>query len=568
MPSTSFSSSSIIQGPKHPDLRPITIGQLAHIQAARYGSKDAIIVPWTKTRLSYLDLSHRSEIVSRGLLAMGVHKGTHVAVFSGDDERFIELVFAVGRIGAVLVVLNKAYTVGECERALVHSGWMLFVGGGVVNRRSTAPLLRRLRGRLGCGLERIVLIRWDPGMVRLCGTWEDMLEEGALVTMGTLLEAEGQVRSEDTVILQFTSGTTGAPKAAMLSHFNIINNGRFIGARLELTPDDVVCCPPPLFHCFGLVGGMLAAVTHGSAVVFPHADFDAAATVDALVAERCTLLHGVPAMLTAVLHYVWQTKAPIRGIRTGIVAGSKVPPTLLVELKKELGYRDIAITYGMTETSPASFMTKASDTREQKLKTVGTLLPHVSAKIVDQHHHVLPRGDRGELCVSGYLLQQGYYRNPEKTREVMIHDKDGVLWMHTGDEAVIDEQGYCHITGRIKDIIIRGGENIYPCEIEELLLSHPAVEQASVVGVPDDRYGEAVAAFLQARVGDSKPSLDEVKDWVGRDLSRHKIPSYIFWVGPGETIECFSATGSGKIRKDMLREMGSKILKPERKIKL
>ncbi|PWY91868.1 acetyl-CoA synthetase-like protein [Aspergillus sclerotioniger CBS 115572] len=559
---------SIIQGPKEPELWSLTLGQLVHIQADRYSSKDAIIVPWTKARLSYLDLSRRSEMVAQGLLAMGVHKGSHVAIFSSDDERFIELFFAVGRIGAILVILNKTYTVAECERALQHSDSSLLFVGNVVNRQSTAPLLRHLQGHPRHILERIIMTRWDPQVAEPFSTWDSLLQKGSSVTMGYLLEAESQVHCEDTVALLFTSGTTGAPKAAMLSHFNIINNGRSMGDRLELTPDDVVCCPPPLFHCFGLVAGMLAAVTHGSAIVFPHADFDAAATVDALVAERCTLLHGVPAMLTAVLHHVRQTKAPIRGLRTGIIGGSKVPPTLLVELKKEMGYRDIVIAYGMTETSAASFMTKVSDTTNQKLDTVGTIMPHVSAKIVDQHHHVLPHGKRGELCVSGYLLQQGYYRNPSKTREVMIRDAVGVLWMHTGDEAAIDEQGYCHITGRVKDIIIRGGENVYPCEIEELLLSHPAVEQASVIGIPDDHYGEAVAAFLQLRVGHVKPSSEEVRDWVRQDLSRHKSPSYIFWVGPGETIERFPVTGSGKIRKDILREIGIQIPRQERMINL
>ncbi|GIK05041.1 acyl-CoA synthetase member 2 mitochondrial [Aspergillus viridinutans] len=384
--------------------------------------------------------------------------------------------------------------------------------------------------------------------------------------MSTLRQAESTVHCREVVNFQFTSGTTGVPKAAMLSHFNLINNGRFIGERLNLTADDVVCCPPPLFHCFGLVAGMLAAFIHGSTTVLPHRDFDARAVIDAVVAERCTVLHGVPTMFAAILQDLHQTGIEIRTLRTGIMAGSKVPPSLLREVHEKLGYRDIAITYGMTETSPASFMTKSSDTELQKMESVGAALPHVRAKVVDGHNRVLPRGSRGELCVSGYLLQQGYYKNPEKTAEAMICDAQGILWMHTGDEALIDEQGYCQITGRLKDIIIRGGENIYPLEIEERLMLHPAIEQASVVGVKDEKYGESVCAFLQSRAGHDRPSLTEVKDWVRRGLGRHKAPEFICWVGPHDRISQYPATGSGKIRKDILREMGNEMVEHTRRV--
>ncbi|KAJ4252789.1 hypothetical protein NW762_010695 [Fusarium torreyae] len=255
-----------------------------------------------------------------------------------------------------------------------------------------------------------------------------------------------------------------------------------------------------------------------------------------------------------------QINAKIDTVRTGIAAGTKVPPALLEEVQRRLGYKHIAITYGMTETSPASFMTETTDTLEQKLETVGRVLPHVKAKVVDGDHRILPVGARGELCVSGYLLQRGYFKNPDKTAEVMIRDENGVLWMHTGDEAVIDEHGYCRITGRIKDIIIRGGENIYPLEIEERLLQHPSLANASVVGLKDERYGEAVAAFLHIRPGHEKPPHQEIRAWVQQDLGRHKAPQHVIWIGSGEPVEEYPVTGSGKIRKDILRDMGHELI--------
>ncbi|KAF7181263.1 hypothetical protein CNMCM7691_000481 [Aspergillus felis] len=560
-PSTAL---SIVQGSTEHALWELTLGQLADQQAEKFGSKDAIIVPWSSARLSFRHLSQRSQDLAKGLLAKGVTKGDRVGIFSSDDERFIELFFAVGRIGAILVVLNKTYTVQECDRALRYCEPNILFLGDIVNQAPSGPLVQHLRVRPVPSLKHVVLIRSDTSVQEPISTWDEILHAGRLVTKSTLNQAESTVRCREEVIFQFTSGTTGVPKAAMLSHFNVVNNARFIGERLNLTTDDVVCCSPPLFHCFGLVAGMLASLIHGSTTVFPHRDFDASAVIDALVKERCTVLHGVPTMFSAILQQLHQTGIEIKTLRTGIVAGSKVPPTLLREVQEKLGYRDIAITYGMTETSPASFMTKSSDTEQQKLESVGTALPHVRAKVADSHNRVLPRGARGELCVSGYLLQQGYYKNPEKTAEAMICDKQGILWMHTGDEALIDEQGYCQITGRLKDIIIRGGENIYPLEIEERLILHPAIEQASVVGVKDEKYGESVCAFLQSRPGHDRPSLAQVKDWVRGGLGRHKAPEFIWWVGPHDPISQYPATGSGKIRKDILREMGNAMVEHAR----
>ncbi|KAF4983686.1 hypothetical protein FDECE_17248 [Fusarium decemcellulare] len=554
---------SLVRGATTPELFRLTFSQLLEQQAAKYGTKDAVFMGWTGARLSFNELNHRTKIVARGLLAMGVKKGDRVAVFSGDDERFIDLFFAAGRIGAVLVILNKTYTASEVMRALKHTEPSVLFIADLVNRKPVTPILERLATE-EYRLKHVVLMRSEGIPEQTLSRWEDVVQGSSSVSASDLQRIEDSVDYDSVVNFQFTSGTTGSPKAVMLTQLpcasNIINNGFTIGSYLKLVPEDVLCCGPPLFHCFGLVAGLMATFTHGAAIGFAGRDFDPAQVVDMLVREKCTALHGVPTMFIAVLKQMDQVGANVNTIRTGIAAGTKIPPALLEEVQRRLGYKHIAITYGMTETSPASFMTETTDGLEQKLETVGKVLPHVAAKVVDANNRILPIGARGELCVSGYLLQQGYFKNPEKTAEVMIRDEDGVLWMHTGDEASIDEQGYCRITGRIKDIIIRGGENIYPPEIEERLIQHPSLTNASVVGVKDERYGEAVTAFLNVRPGHEKPSPQELRSWVQKELGRHKAPKHIIWVGPGEVVQDYPITGTGKIRKDLLRDMGNRII--------
>ncbi|KAJ4215042.1 hypothetical protein NW759_010071 [Fusarium solani] len=550
---------SLVRGSSTPELFQLTFGQLVDQQAARYGPKDAVLVGWTNARLSFQDLSLRTKELARGLLAMGVGKGDRIAILSGDDERVVELFFAAGRIGAVLVILNKTYTVNECMRALEHTDPSILFIADVVNRRSTLPILDQLQ-TLQRSLQRVVLVRWDEVPIRSEITWDHVLQGASSVSTERLEKIQASVDINAVVNFQFTSGTTGSPKATMLSHFNVINNGFMIGEYLQLTHEDVLCCAPPLFHCFGLVAGLMATFTHGAAIGFAGRDFDPVQVVDLLVRERCTALHGVPTMYIAILKHLDKIGVTIDTIRTGIAAGTKVPPALISEIQERLGYQFVGNTYGMTETSPASFMTSVTDTLDQQLYTVGRVMPHVTAKVVDQENRILPVGARGELCVSGYLLQQGYYNNPDKTAEVMIRDENGVLWMHTGDEATIDEHGYCRITGRIKDIIIRGGENIYPLEIEEHILSHPTISNVSVVGLKDERYGEAVAAFMQIRPGHDKPSHEAIRGWVHDELGRHKAPQHTFWLGPGEMITEYPVTGSGKVRKEVLRELGNRIL--------
>lgn len=354
----------------------------------------------------------------------------------------------------------------------------------------------------------------------------------------------------------------------MLFTSNIVNNARFIGDRLRLTPADTLCCPPPLFHCFGLVLGLLTVLTHGARAVYPAEVFDAHATLRALTAERCTALHGVPAMFDSLLALLppedSDKKSPRFCLRTGIVAGAPVPRALMERMVRRLGMAEFTSSYGLTEASPTCFNAFTDDDIDTRLATVGTLMPHAMAKIVDREGNVVPVGQRGELCIGGYQLQAGYWNNSEKTGEVMVRDERGVLWLHTGDEAVFDERGYCSITGRFKDIIIRGGENIYPLEIEERLLAHPAVATAVVVGLKDAHYGEVVGAFLSVDAGrerqQQRPDAEEVRDWVRRNLGKHKAPAHVFWLGHDGVPEAVPLTGSGKVRKFEMAQLGNRLL--------
>lgn len=372
------------------------------------------------------------------------------------------------------------------------------------------------------------------------------------------------VRPDDICNIQFTSGTTAMPKAASLTHINILNNGKFIGDRMGLTEEDVVVCPPPLFHCFGCVLGYSACVTHGSAIVFPSEAFDPKRALESVQAERATALYGVPTMYIACLELLKHEKVERKGferLRTGIAAGSSIPIELMKRLHRELNLTDLTICYGMTETSPVSVMTFPDDPIDKRTSTVGRVMPHTQAKIVDVHDRtkILPVGEKGELATAGYLLQKYYWNDPEKTAEVMIRDEEGVRWMFTGDEAEMDEEGYIKITGRIKDLIIRGGENIYPLDIENALFEHPAVAEVSVVGVPDERYGECVAAFIGPSEGRGI-SKDEVREWVRNKLARHLVPRYVFWIGDLEG-GALPKTASGKIQKFKLVEEGKRMLK-------
>lgn len=329
---------------------------------------------------------------------------------------------------------------------------------------------------------------------------------------------------------------------------------------MQLAPEDVICCPPPLFHCFGLVLGFLASYIHGSTIVFPSDFFDVRKVVDALVKEDATVLLGVPTMYVAELEVMEKTGQRPRRVRTGLASGSTVSQGLMNSLREKMGVQKMLIAYGMTETSPVTFITDLSDPESKATTTVGRVIPHVSAKVIDKNGKKLRRGERGELCTSGFALQKGYWRNEEKTKEAMREDEEGILWMHTGDEAMLDQDGYAHITGRIKDMIIRGGENIFPREIEERIMQHPAINEASAVAIKNERYGEVVGCFLKAVDASPRPSDEELKKWVGERLGRHKAPVYCFWIGDAGIGTDFPKTGSGKIKKHVLCDIGNSLV--------
>ncbi|KAJ4371131.1 SIN component scaffold protein Sid4 [Neocucurbitaria cava] len=446
------------------------------------------------------------------------------------------------------------------EYALKHTKCKILFTTPTISRFDNGPLLEKLHEEdLTSTLPELKTICVIRGEYSDFIKYDEFKQQAESIPNHILDIFDGIISPYDVANLQFTSGSTGNPKAAMLTHHNLINNSRFIGDRMDLTPADTLCCPPPLFHCFGLTLGLLATLTHGGKIVYPAESFDPVATMHAISDERCTALHGVPAMMESIIDCAkpqgWTSQ-----LRTGIVAGSPVPRWLMERMVSELGMTDFTSSYGLTEASPTVFNAHTTDSLHARLTSVGTVLPHARVKIVDREDRIVPIGVRGELCVAGYQVCRGYWENAEKTAELLVRDEQGELWLHTGDEAVLDVDGYCTITGRFKDIIIRGGENIYPLEIEERLVQHPSITRAIVVGVSHPRYVEVPAAFLLREEGAEKPGLEAVKSWVRKVLGRHKAPVHVFWLGEDCDAEV-PLTGSGKIRKFVLRDVAEEILK-------
>jgi len=445
---------SILHGPTDTPLVDLTLGEVLDLQCLHHGTQEALVIPWTGARWTYNELDHQSRLLAKALLGMGIGVGDRVGIMAGNCEQYAAVFFAATRIGAILVILNNTYTPTEAQYALDFSDCKVLFTTKRIGRLDNGPLISRLLAQTGRALK-IVVLRGESNNHT---TYQDVLANGARISAARLHAAERKVLPHLVCNLQFTSGTTGLPKAAMLTHHNIINNARFIGDRMRLTPSDTLCCPPPLFHCFGLVLGLMAVLTHGAKIVYPAEIFDALATLGAIIAEQCTALHGVPAMFDTLLSLpeAKSLSAADLHLRTGIIAGAPVPRHLMELLISKLGMTEFTSSYGLTEASPTCFNAFTDDPVSVRLSTVGTLMPHAHAKIVDRDGCVVPLGQKGELCIGGYQLQAGYWNNSEKTAEVMVRDASGVLWLHTGDEAVFDERGYCSITGRFKDIIIRG----------------------------------------------------------------------------------------------------------------
>ncbi|CAN9421577.1 unnamed protein product [Alternaria sp. RS040] len=529
-------------GPTEPPLLGKTVPQHFAGVVRQHGDRDAVISHHQRIRLTYDALDRDSNKLARGLQKLGVKRGDRVAVSLGNNAEFATLTYALFKLGAILVPLNPSFNAPQVLNAINHLDAAHLIIGAETNLprkepRSNISLLTHLipnlagsslESELVPSLKNVVLVNNAQGRVdlneyRSLKRYEHVIEDGG---QDNAFEDQG-LHPDDIVNIQFTSGTTSMPKAACLSHKSILNNGNSIGDRMLLTPDDVVCCPPPLFHCFGCILGYMATATHGSAIVFPTEAFNALATLEAVREYKCTALYGVPTMFVAELELLAHGAVPKDGfqyLRTGIAAGSAIPSELMRKLHKNLNLTELTICYGMTETSPVSAMTTTDDPIEKRIDSVGRLLPHVRAKVVNPSDwsQTLNVGQRGELAVSGYLVMKGYWGDTARTEEVLQPDEDGRLWMHTGDEASMDEEGYIKITGRIKDLIIKGGENIHPLEVENCLFAHPAISEVSVVGLPDERYGEIVAAFVVRHGGDEgNVTADEVRSWVREKLSHH-----------------------------------------------
>ena len=463
-----MANESIVFGSTSSPLSEITLGQLLAQQTKEKPNSTAVVFHWQKVRYTYAQLSERTNILAKAFLDAGLQKGDCVGVFAGNRWEYIEAFLAAARIGIIYVVLNSAYTPVELATAVKVSSCKLLFIANTIGPRDISEHIETVCGNVKNGpqlpeLKRVVTLetyKSSSSTVEILN-YNNFFLGGYSVFMNevTLRRAEKKVGNNDILNLQFTSGTTGAPKAAELTHRNLINNGRLVGAKQKLTPDDVICCPPPLFHCFGLVMGFLAAMFHGCPIVFTSDVFNPDLVLDALVEERCTSLYGVPTMFVGVLEANERKKCDLRGIgrlRTGVAAGASVPMAIMKKISSIMGIDGMLIAYGMTETSPVTWMTSLNDTLEQRTSTVGTMMEHSGGKIIGKDGQILPRGERGELCTSGYALQRGYWRNPAKTAEAMKTDENGIRWMHTGDEGLIDKDGFCKITGRIKDMIIRG----------------------------------------------------------------------------------------------------------------
>ncbi|KAJ4193163.1 hypothetical protein NW767_010452 [Fusarium falciforme] len=560
---------SIVRGPNEPPLSSETLGTLLERQVKAFGDRCAVRCSWTGQQLTYKELHSRSRALAAGLLSLGLTRGDHIAIMAGNCEQYVEVIFAAGLVGLPLVVLNTNYTNDEVENAVHRAECRLLFTTPFIGSRNMAPTIESMRAKhLSSStnpLTFVLLERSDSKGTDGAISYESLVLQGLDVSPKELDRAEKAVQADDVCSLQFTSGTTGKPKVAMLTHSGLINNCIGSGHRLKLTEKDVLCCVVPLFHCFGLVLGVLMSVAHGSLLVFPSENFSPVRALQSMTHDKCTLIYGVPTMHTAYIQEVLSQPPgtyDLSSVRIAITGGAATPMKLFKEIREILQVPHIIQAFGMTECSPVTFLTTVEDSFETCSTTVGKVMPHVTAKVVDTDGKTVPLGQRGEILIAGYNSFRGYWKNPQGTEEMLHKEEDGTVWLRTGDEVTLDKDGFCRVTGRIKDIIIRGGENIYPAEIEDCLVQHPSIIQASVVGIKDARYGEVVAAFVQQEEGSGpgRPSTSELQTWVGKTLARHKIPAYIWWIGDKDVCKTLPQTASGKVRKVALRDTGSRLI--------
>ncbi|MDA8101615.1 MAG: AMP-binding protein [Nitrospiraceae bacterium] len=511
-----------------------TIGANLDATVAKFADREAIVSVHQGVRMTYREFAEQVESLARALLADGFTKGDRVGIWSPNRYEWAVVQYATAKIGVILVNINPAYRTSELEYALKHSGCAGLFAMSEYRTSDYRGMVNQVRGALPD--LRAVYYFEDQ-------TYDALLAKAGAVPASEVAAIQDGLDFDDPINIQYTSGTTGFPKGATLSHHNILNNGYFVGETCHYTEEDRVCIPVPYYHCFGMVMGNLACTSHGATMVIPAYTFDVPATLGAVEKERATSLYGVPTMFIAELADPSFAEFDLTSLRTGIMAGSPCPVEVMKQVVSRMNMDEVTICYGMTETSPVSMQTRTDDALEKRVATVGRVLPHLEVKIVDPSGHVVPRGQIGEFLTRGYSVMLGYWNEPTKTAEAI----DPARWMHTGDLAVMDDEGFVNVVGRAKDMIIRGGENIYPREIEEFLYSHPKIKDVSVIGVPSERYGEEVMAWITPKEGE-QISEEEVLEYCKGKIAHYKVPRYIKFV------DSFPMTVTGKIQKYLMKQ--------------
>jgi fatty-acyl-CoA synthase len=556
---------SYVHGASATPLISNTIGQFFDFACEKWAARPALVVRHQEVRLTYGELREKVDQLAAGLLALGLEPGDRIGIWSPNNVEWVLTQFATAKIGLILVNINPAYRLSELEYALNKVGCKALILAERFKTSEYVGMLRELAPELAKAVPGALASKRLPslrtvvvlGQAQHAGAlrFADALTQGDDAHRRRISELSQVLQFDEPINIQFTSGTTGAPKGATLSHHNILNNGFFIGEAMRLTMEDRLCIPVPLYHCFGMVLGNLAALTHGACMVFPGEGFDPLSTLQAVAEERCTALHGVPTMFIAQLDHPDFARFDLSSLRTGIMAGSPCPIEVMKRAVSQMHLSEITIAYGMTETSPVSFQSSTSDPVDRRVSTVGRIQPHIEVKIVDPNGQIVPRGMSGELLTRGYSVMLGYWDDEARTRESI----DAARWMHTGDLATIDDEGYCNIVGRIKDMIIRGGENVYPREIEEYLYKHPKIQDVQIFGVPDDHYGEEICAYIKLRPGVEATS-QEIIEFCRGQIAHYKVPRYFKFV------DQFPMTVTGKVQKFVMRdeavvELGLKTVK-------
>ncbi|RZT25622.1 fatty-acyl-CoA synthase [Mycobacterium sp. BK558] len=529
-------------GPTDAPILEETIGANFERIAATFADTDALVDVPTGRSWTYAELDAEINVVARGLMARGIAPGDRVGIWAPNSAEWVIVQFATAKIGAILVNVNPAYRTHELAYVLEQSGLRTLFAATSFRSSDYVAMVAEVRPQMPT-LEDVIFFGTED--------WVRLREDADPVGADELAHRLAGLSHHDPINIQYTSGTTGFPKGATLSHRNILNNGYFVTELIRLGAGDRLCIPVPFYHCFGMVMGNLGCTTHGATIVIPAAGFDPAATLRAIASERCTGVYGVPTMFIAMQHHADFATTDLSSLRTGIMAGAVCPVEVMKRCVEDMNMSEVAIAYGMTETSPVSCQTLIDDDLDRRTSSIGRAHPHVEIKIVDPDTgETVPRGEPGEFCTRGYLLMLGYWRDDEKTREAI--DPDG--WMHTGDLAIMREDGYCNVVGRIKDMVIRGGENIYPREIEEFLHTHPDVEDAQVIGVPDATYGEEICAWIRMKPGRQALDAAALREYASNRLAHYKIPRYV------HVVDQFPMTVTGKVRKVDMRKDSIELL--------